>query len=73
MKKHAAIRLIERFDMSIEELKHVLKTGTLIKVPEKEGQVGVIERKLGEGKIRIKFRIHDDILWIITVEGGKRK
>jgi hypothetical protein len=58
--------------MSIEELRHVLKTGTDVKTPAKTGQIGIIERRFGGGKIRIKFKIQDDILWIITVEGGKR-
>ena len=73
LKKHAALRLIQRFDMSIEELRHIIKTGKQIKTPKKEGEIGIIERKFGKGKIRIKFKIKDNRIWIITVEGGKPK
>ena len=73
MKKHAALRLIQRFDMSIDELRHVIKTGKQIKKPERDGEIGIIERKFGDGKIRIKYKIQDHIVWIITVEGGRGK
>jgi hypothetical protein len=73
IKRHAALRLIQRFDMSIKELKHIIKTGKQIKTPKKEGEIGIIERKIGKGKIRIKFKIKDNKIWIITVEGGKKK
>ena len=71
IKRHAALRLIQRFDMSIKELKHIIKTGKQIKTPKKEGEIGIIERKIGKDKIRIKFKIKDDKIWIVTIEGGK--
>ena len=71
LKKHAALRLIQRFDMSIDELRHVIKTGKQIKRSERDGEIGIIERKFGAGKIRIKYKIQDKIIWIITVEGGR--
>ena len=71
LKKHAALRLIQRFDMSIQELRHMIKTGKQIKTPKKEGEIGIIERKIGKDKIRIKFKIKDDKIWIVTIEGGK--
>ena len=71
--RHATLRLIQRFDMSIKELKHIFKTGKQIKTPKKDGEIGLIERKIGKYKIRIKFKVENNKLWIITVEGGKPK
>ena len=73
LKKHAALRLIQRFDMSIKELRHIIKTGKQVKTAKKDGEIGIIERKIGKGKIRIKFKIENNKIWIITVEGGKPK
>ena len=72
-KPHAALRLIKRFDMDIEEFRHILKTGKMIKKPKKEGSIGIIQRNIGDVKIRIKFTIRQKTLWIITVEGGEEK
>jgi hypothetical protein len=71
--KHAALRLIQRFDMSIAELRHIFKTGKLVKAPSNVGDIGIIERSIGKGRIRIKFKIQDEIIWIITVEGSRSK
>jgi len=32
--------------------------------------IGIIERKIGKTYIRIIFKVKDEIVWIITVEGG---
>jgi hypothetical protein len=72
-KTHAALRLIKRFDLDIEEFRHLLKTGKMIKKPKKDGHIGIIQRKLGNTKIRIKFTIRQKTLWIITVEGGEEE
>ncbi len=72
-KPHAALRLIQRFDMDLEEFRHFLKTGRLVKKPKKEGSIGIIQRNIGDVKIRIKFTIRQKTLWIITVEGGEEK
>jgi len=69
---HAALRLIERFDMDIDEVKHYFKTGKLIKEPRKDGDIGILERKLGDSKIRFVFTVRQKIIWIITVEGGDK-
>ena len=70
MTKHAAIRLINRFDISAEELHHVFKTGKFTKRPKKEGEIGIVERSIGKKGIKIVFKVYDDTIWIITVEGG---
>jgi mRNA-degrading endonuclease RelE of RelBE toxin-antitoxin system len=70
MKKHAALRLIERFDMSIDELHHLFRTARYVKKPMKEGDIGIIERKIGKTFIRIIFKVRNETIWIITVEGG---
>ena len=75
LKRHAALRLIERFDMSIEELRHIIKTSRYEKRPRKEGRkegdIGIIERRIGRNKIRLIFKVERGIVWIITVEGGQ--
>jgi len=48
----------------------MIKTGRLIKKPKSEGDIGIIERTIGKRKIRIKFKVEQGIVWIITVEGG---
>ncbi|MGA1821201.1 MAG: DUF4258 domain-containing protein [Thermoplasmatota archaeon] len=70
MKKHAALRLIERFDMSIDELHHMFKTAKYVEKPQKDGDIGIIERKIGKNFIRIIFKVKDETVWILTVEGG---
>ena len=72
-KTHAAMRLINRFNLDIEEFRHLLKIGKMIKKPKKDGSIGIIQRKLGDTKIRIKFTIRNKKLWIITVEGGEEE
>ena len=62
--------MIERFDMSIEELHHLFKTAKYVKRPKKDGDIGIVQRKIGKKFIRIIFKVQDDTIWIITVEGG---
>ena len=66
--KHAALRGIERFDLSTDELRHIMKTGKQIKKPKKD-QIGIIERKIGDREIRILYTIKRGTIWVITVEG----
>ena len=66
--KHAALRAIERFDLSIEEIRHILKTGKQTKAPKKD-QAGTIERTIGDRKIKLVYTIKNETVWIITVEG----
>ena len=71
-KLHAVERLSKRFKLDPNNAEHLLKTGKIIRKIEKEGQIGVIENAKKKGKIRFKFLIHREILWVITVEGGKK-
>ena len=72
-KTHAALRLIDRFGMDLEEFRHFLKTGKMVKKPKKDGNVGIIQRKIGDDQIQIIFTIRKKTLWIITVEGGEEE
>ena len=56
--------------MSIDELHHLFKTAKYVKKPQKDGDIGIIERKIGKNFIRIIFKVKEETVWIITVEGG---
>jgi hypothetical protein len=71
-KLHAVERLSQRFKLDPDDAEHLLKTGKLIKKIEKEGQIGIIENKKKKSIIRFKFLIYKKMLWVITVEGGKK-
>ncbi|MFH1773444.1 MAG: DUF4258 domain-containing protein [Methanobacteriota archaeon] len=66
--KHASDMLRERFQMDTQEVRHYLKTGRHIKKVEKEGNIGIIEGRIGDSKIRFVYTIRQGIVWIITVE-----
>lgn len=68
-KRHASDMLRERFQMDTQEVRHYLKIGKHIKKVEKEGNIGIIEGKIGDSKIRFVYTIRQGIVWIITVEG----
>jgi len=70
-KKHAAQTLIQRFGLSLEEVKHFIKTAKIIKPVEKNGTIGILQSKIGSFKIRFVFTIREKSLWIITVEESK--
>jgi hypothetical protein len=69
-KDHAALKLIKRFDMSLDDVRHYFKTGKYVRRPTKDGDIGILERKLGKSRIRFVFTIRQGTLWVITVEGG---
>ena len=71
-KLHAVERLSQRFKLNPDDAEHLLKTGKIIKKIEKEGQIGIIENKKKNSIIRFKYLIHKGMLWVITVEGGKK-
>ena len=54
--------------MSLEELRHIFKTGSYVKTPSKKGEIGIVESKIGKKKIRIIFKIELETIWIITVD-----
>jgi hypothetical protein len=56
--------------MSLEDVKHFFKTGKMIKKPEKNGDIGIIQRSIGDAQIRFIFTIRKKTIWIITIEGG---
>lgn len=47
-----------------QDLFDSIKKGKLVKAPEKEGAIGVIESK----KVRLIFTIRQKIMYVITVE-----
>ncbi|ATZ61278.2 MAG: DUF4258 domain-containing protein [Methanosarcinales archaeon Met12] len=67
-KRHASERLIKRFQMSSDEVRHHIKTGKHIKKPEKEGNIGIIQSKIRDSQIRFVYVVRNKILWIITIE-----
>ena len=70
-KKHAALRLLQRFELSLDEVKHCIRTAKIIKTVEKEGNTGIMQSCLGDSKIKFVFTIREKALWIITVEECK--
>lgn len=70
-KKHSAQTLIQRFGLSLEEVKHFIKTAKIIKPVEKDGAIGILQGRIRNSKIRFVFTIRKNALWIITVEESK--
>jgi len=48
-KKHASYMLMKRFGMYTKDVSHCFKVGTLIKKPEKEGDIGILQSGLKNG------------------------
>ena len=67
-KKHAALMLIQRFGLSLDEVKHYVKTARIIKPLDKEGNIGILQSDIGSSKIKFVCVIRENALWIITVE-----
>jgi hypothetical protein len=67
-KKHAALMLIRRFGLSLDEVKHYIKMAKVIRPIEKDGTCGILQSDIGECKIRFVCMVREDALWIITVE-----
>lgn len=70
-KKHAAIMLLERFELSLDEVKHYIRTAKIIKPVEKDGNIEILQSTIGDSKIKFVFTIREKALWIITVEECK--
>lgn len=77
--KHSRTRFIQRFleeqeaealEEELEQLKHVIRTGKVVKLPEKDGNVGIIEKRMKKGRFRVKFTYHSptQTLAILTIE-----
>jgi hypothetical protein len=67
-KKHAALMLIKRFRLSLDEVRHFIKVARVIKPLEKDGTCGILQSDIGSTKIRFVCMVRDNALWIITVE-----
>lgn len=65
---HAAIALLERFELDISEAKHCINTAWIDKSIEKDGNIGILQSSIGGCKIRFICTIKRDTLVIITVE-----
>ncbi len=63
--------LIQRFELSLDEVKHYIKTAKIIKPVEKDGNIGIMQSDIGDSKIKFVFTIRKNALWIITVEECK--
>ncbi len=70
-KKHAALMLIQRFEFSLDEVKHYIKIAKIIKPVDKDGNIGILQSDIGDSKIKFVFTIRKNALWIITVEECK--
>ncbi len=70
-KKHAALMLLLRFELSLDEVKHYIKTAKILKPVEKDGNIGILQSTIGDTKIKFVFTIRKKALWIITVEECK--
>lgn len=70
-KRHAALMLIQRFELSLDEVKHYIKTAKILKPVEKDGNLGILQSDIGDSKIKFVFTIRKKALWIITVEECK--
>jgi hypothetical protein len=63
--------LIQRFELSLGEIKHHIKTARIIKPFDKEGNIGILQSNIGSSKIKFVCMIKENALWIITVEECK--
>lgn len=63
--------LIQRFELSLDEVKHYIKTAKIIKPVDKDGNIGILQSVIGDSKIKFVFTTRKNALWIITVEECK--
>lgn len=68
---HAALALLERFELDLPEVKHYIKTAKVDKPFEKDGSIGILQSKIGDCKIKFICTIKRNTLVIITVEECK--
>lgn len=77
--KHCRQRFIQRFleeqdaealEEELGQIEHVIRTGKILKMPEKDGNVGIIEKKTKKGRFRVKFTYHTptSTFAVLTIE-----
>ena len=68
---HAALALLERFELDLADAKHCIKTARIDKPIEKDGSIGILQSNIGDCKIKFICTIKRNSLVIITVEEYK--
>lgn len=77
--KHCRKRFVQRFleeheaealEEELEQVERIVRTGKVIKFPEKDGSVGIIEKRTKKGRFRVKFTYYSptNTLAVLTVE-----
>ncbi len=54
--------------MKTDEVRHYLKTGKHIKKCNKDGGIGIIQREIGDARIRFVYTVRSGTIYILTVE-----
>lgn len=67
-KKHAALMLIQRFGLSLQEVRHYIKVAKIFRPVEKDGSCGILQSDIGDIKMRFVYMVREGALWIVTVE-----
>lgn len=49
---HAALALMERFQLNVGDVRHYIKTAKIVKPLEKDGCIGIIQSSMGSSSIR---------------------
>lgn len=68
---HAALALLERFELDLHEAKYYIKTAKIDKQFEKEGSIGTLRSNISGCKIKFVCTIKRNTLVVITVEECK--
>lgn len=63
--RHARTRL---WRIGGEDIRHLIKTGKVIRAVKKEGEVGTIKSKFGKKDVFIGFTIRKSVMYIITLK-----
>ena len=54
--------------MQTDEVRQYLKAGKHIKKCNKDGEIGIIQSKIGDAKIRFVYTIRSGTIYILTIE-----
>lgn len=68
---HAALALLERFELDLPDARHYIKTARIYKPFEKDGSIGTLQSNIGGCKIKFVCIIKRNTLVVITVEECK--